>query len=294
MIFFFLMLRARGLSGSRFLSLFHDWILPSSSLKRSQMSGSPISISMELPCTLARGYKRGTFSQFVQTQISWAWPPSHLSLNSSTNLKPDSHQVLFLFSVMYTTPCWSLTEAINGDLTMWLLIQDLRPHRQRNTLASKGPLRLVPAPLAAMYSLRCTGSGGRRGCQVFSFCFFPPLDYLQVSSLERQPSVWEVSSFLVLMSKPAACCWNLAGRAPDSRTVPHALLSGKGTPCEQLQSPGSDRASSCSPGLGGRGGPTEDLSPASPREPQRRGLGQRGDSTISPRLVRYQHQQPLP
>ncbi|XP_035559392.1 S-adenosylmethionine mitochondrial carrier protein isoform X7 [Canis lupus familiaris] len=153
--------------------------------------------------------------------------------------------------------------------------------------------RLVPAPLAAMYSLRCTGSGGRRGCQ----------DYLQVSSLERQPSVWEVSSFLVLMSKPAACCWNLAERAPDSGRCPMLCSQERGR-----------RASSCSrqarrsvqqptwcetepavaaQGLGGRGGPTEDLSPP-PREPQRRGLGQRGDSTISPRLVRYQHQQPLP
>ncbi|XP_077714270.1 mitochondrial S-adenosylmethionine carrier protein isoform X13 [Canis aureus] len=121
--------------------------------------------------------------------------------------------------------------------------------------------RLVPAPLAAMYSLRCTGSGGRRGCQ----------DYLQVSSLERQPSVWEVSSFLVLMSKPAACCWNLAERAPDSGRCPMLCSQERGR-----------RASSCSrqarrsvqqptwcetepavaaQGLGGRGGPTEDLSP---------------------------------
>uniref|UniRef100_A0A8C0N084 Mitochondrial S-adenosylmethionine carrier protein n=1 Tax=Canis lupus familiaris TaxID=9615 RepID=A0A8C0N084_CANLF len=128
-------------------------------------------------------------------------------------------------------------------------------------------------------------------------------DYLQVSSLERQPSVWEVSSFLVLMSKPAACCWNLAERAPDSGRCPMLCSQERGR-----------RASSCSrqarrsvqqptwcetepavaaQGLGGRGGPTEDLSPP-PREPQRRGLGQRGDSTISPRLVRYQHQQPLP
>ncbi|XP_072641569.1 mitochondrial S-adenosylmethionine carrier protein isoform X6 [Canis lupus baileyi] len=121
--------------------------------------------------------------------------------------------------------------------------------------------RLVPAPLAATYSLRCTGSGGRRGCQ----------DYLQVSSLERQPSVWEVSSFLVLMSKPAACCWNLAERAPDSGRCPMLCSQERGR-----------RASSCSrqarrsvqqptwcetepavaaQGLGGRGGPTEDLSP---------------------------------
>ncbi|XP_025740496.1 mitochondrial S-adenosylmethionine carrier protein isoform X2 [Callorhinus ursinus] len=72
--------------------------------------------------------------------------------------------------------------------------------------------RLVPAPLVGMCCLRCTGSGGHRGCQ----------DYLQVSSLEWQPSVWEVSSFLVLMSKPAACSWNLAESAPESGTVPQA------------------------------------------------------------------------
>ncbi|XP_032314018.1 S-adenosylmethionine mitochondrial carrier protein isoform X1 [Camelus ferus] len=41
-------------------------------------------------------------------------------------------------------------------------------------------------------------------------------DYLQVSSLEWQPSVWEVSSFLVLMTKLAAFCWNLAERGPES------------------------------------------------------------------------------
>ncbi|KAF3828997.1 hypothetical protein GH733_003261, partial [Mirounga leonina] len=63
---------------------------------------------------------------------------------------------------------------------------------------------MVPAPLVGMCCPRCMGSGGHRGCQ----------DYLQVSSLEWQPSVWEVSSFLVLMSKPAACSWNLAESAP--------------------------------------------------------------------------------
>nr|XP_035930553.1 S-adenosylmethionine mitochondrial carrier protein isoform X6 [Halichoerus grypus] len=55
-------------------------------------------------------------------------------------------------------------------------------------------------------------------------------DYLQVSSLEWQPSVWEVSSFLVLMSKPAACSWNLAESALESGTVPQAWLSRKGAP----------------------------------------------------------------
>uniref|UniRef100_A0A8C0MVV6 Mitochondrial S-adenosylmethionine carrier protein n=1 Tax=Canis lupus familiaris TaxID=9615 RepID=A0A8C0MVV6_CANLF len=179
-----------------------------------------------------------------------------------------------------------LAKTFCKQVGLFLRVTDLRPRELTCFMLCS---RLVPAPLAAMYSLRCTGSGGRRGCQ----------DYLQVSSLERQPSVWEVSSFLVLMSKPAACCWNLAERAPDSGRCPMLCSQERGR-----------RASSCSrqarrsvqqptwcetepavaaQGLGGRGGPTEDLSPP-PREPQRRGLGQRGDSTISPRLVRYQHQ----
>ncbi|XP_036075798.1 S-adenosylmethionine mitochondrial carrier protein isoform X3 [Rousettus aegyptiacus] len=56
--------------------------------------------------------------------------------------------------------------------------------------------RLVPVLLVGMYSLPCIRCGGHRGCQ----------DYLQVSFLEWQQSVWEVSSFLVLTSKLAACC----------------------------------------------------------------------------------------
>ncbi|XP_053753452.1 S-adenosylmethionine mitochondrial carrier protein isoform X4 [Panthera pardus] len=93
--------------------------------------------------------------------------------------------------------------------------------------------RLVPAPLVGMCSLPCTGSGGHRGWR----------DYLQVSSLERQPSVWEASSFLVLMTKPAACYWNLAEGAPESRTAPHAPLSRKGAAVRT----GSLPVSSCSP-----------------------------------------------
>uniref|UniRef100_A0A8C7AU29 Mitochondrial S-adenosylmethionine carrier protein n=1 Tax=Neovison vison TaxID=452646 RepID=A0A8C7AU29_NEOVI len=83
--------------------------------------------------------------------------------------------------------------------------------------------RLVPAPLVGTYCLHCTGSGGRMGCQ----------DYLQVSSLEWQPSAWEVSSFLVLMSKPAACCWKLAERGPEAGMVPSARLSRKRVPWGQ-------------------------------------------------------------
>ncbi|XP_077714265.1 mitochondrial S-adenosylmethionine carrier protein isoform X9 [Canis aureus] len=151
-----------------------------------------------------------------------------------------------------------LAKTFCKQVGLFLRVTDLRPRELTCFMLCS---RLVPAPLAAMYSLRCTGSGGRRGCQ----------DYLQVSSLERQPSVWEVSSFLVLMSKPAACCWNLAERAPDSGRCPMLCSQERGR-----------RASSCSrqarrsvqqptwcetepavaaQGLGGRGGPTEDLSP---------------------------------
>ncbi|XP_035559394.1 S-adenosylmethionine mitochondrial carrier protein isoform X10 [Canis lupus familiaris] len=218
--------------------------------------------------------------------------------NDSFLIGPVSHVGVLKsgFAAAVTTPLdvaktrIMLAKTFCKQVGLFLRVTDLRPRELTCFMLCS---RLVPAPLAAMYSLRCTGSGGRRGCQ----------DYLQVSSLERQPSVWEVSSFLVLMSKPAACCWNLAERAPDSGRCPMLCSQERGR-----------RASSCSrqarrsvqqptwcetepavaaQGLGGRGGPTEDLSPP-PREPQRRGLGQRGDSTISPRLVRYQHQQPLP
>ncbi|XP_025312289.1 S-adenosylmethionine mitochondrial carrier protein isoform X2 [Canis lupus familiaris] len=237
---------------------------------------------------LYRGYK-----STVLREALWSWRQDHVV---------DCWQSAVCgafaggFAAAVTTPLdvaktrIMLAKTFCKQVGLFLRVTDLRPRELTCFMLCS---RLVPAPLAAMYSLRCTGSGGRRGCQ----------DYLQVSSLERQPSVWEVSSFLVLMSKPAACCWNLAERAPDSGRCPMLCSQERGR-----------RASSCSrqarrsvqqptwcetepavaaQGLGGRGGPTEDLSPP-PREPQRRGLGQRGDSTISPRLVRYQHQQPLP
>lgn len=49
---------------------------------------------------------------------------------------------------------------------------------------------------------------------------FSPLDYLQVSYPEWQQSVWEVSSFLVLMTELAALSWNLAEKGRDSETAP--------------------------------------------------------------------------
>ncbi|XP_077714273.1 mitochondrial S-adenosylmethionine carrier protein isoform X16 [Canis aureus] len=186
--------------------------------------------------------------------------------NDSFLIGPVSHVGVLKsgFAAAVTTPLdvaktrIMLAKTFCKQVGLFLRVTDLRPRELTCFMLCS---RLVPAPLAAMYSLRCTGSGGRRGCQ----------DYLQVSSLERQPSVWEVSSFLVLMSKPAACCWNLAERAPDSGRCPMLCSQERGR-----------RASSCSrqarrsvqqptwcetepavaaQGLGGRGGPTEDLSP---------------------------------
>uniref|UniRef100_A0A4W2IQS2 Mitochondrial S-adenosylmethionine carrier protein n=1 Tax=Bos indicus x Bos taurus TaxID=30522 RepID=A0A4W2IQS2_BOBOX len=65
-------------------------------------------------------------------------------------------------------------------------------------------------------------------------------DYLQVSSLAWQPSVWEVSSFLVFMTKLAAFCWNLAERAPESEMAP---AFKKGSCCEK-SFPSSEQLSS--------------------------------------------------
>ncbi|XP_059735830.1 mitochondrial S-adenosylmethionine carrier protein isoform X3 [Bos taurus] len=90
--------------------------------------------------------------------------------------------------------------------------------------------RLVPAPRAGTSSLPCTRFGGHRGCR----------DYLQVSSLAWQPSVWEVSSFLVFTTKLAAFCWNLAERAPESEMAP---AFKKGSCCEK-SFPSSEQLSS--------------------------------------------------
>ncbi|XP_040102545.1 S-adenosylmethionine mitochondrial carrier protein isoform X3 [Oryx dammah] len=90
--------------------------------------------------------------------------------------------------------------------------------------------RLVPAPQVGISSLPCMRFGGHRGCR----------DYLQVSSLEWQPSVWEVSSFLVLTTKLAVFCWNLAERAPESEMAPPF----KKGPCCGKSFPSSEQLSS--------------------------------------------------
>uniref|UniRef100_A0A8C2PGT9 Mitochondrial S-adenosylmethionine carrier protein n=1 Tax=Capra hircus TaxID=9925 RepID=A0A8C2PGT9_CAPHI len=64
--------------------------------------------------------------------------------------------------------------------------------------------------------------------------------YLQVSSLGWQPSVWEVSSFLVLTTKLAAFCWNLAESAPESEMAPPF----KKGPCCEKSFPSSEQLSS--------------------------------------------------
>uniref|UniRef100_A0A8C2PJT8 Mitochondrial S-adenosylmethionine carrier protein n=1 Tax=Capra hircus TaxID=9925 RepID=A0A8C2PJT8_CAPHI len=90
--------------------------------------------------------------------------------------------------------------------------------------------RLVPAPQVGISSLPCTRFGGHRGCR----------GYLQVSSLGWQPSVWEVSSFLVLTTKLAAFCWNLAESAPESEMAPPF----KKGPCCEKSFPSSEQLSS--------------------------------------------------
>lgn len=69
----------------------------------------------------------------------------------------------------------------------------------------------------------------------------PTPDCLQVFSLEWQQSVWEVSSFLVLMTRLAACCSDSAERARES-DAPRPFLSRKGTAVGTLCLP----VSSCS------------------------------------------------
>ncbi|XP_064450079.1 mitochondrial S-adenosylmethionine carrier protein isoform X6 [Mirounga angustirostris] len=150
--------------------------------------------------------------------VKWLW-----HTDSSSYLMPVKHMLaasageVIPFSLVQF-PLW---ESLKVDLQLQ------SPHLWMWRKQESCWQRLVPAPLVGMCCPRCTGSGGHRGCQ----------DYLQVSSLEWQPSVWEVSSFLVLMSKPAACSWNLAESAPESGTVPQAWLSRKGAPGEQPHGP---------------------------------------------------------
>ncbi|XP_053753453.1 S-adenosylmethionine mitochondrial carrier protein isoform X5 [Panthera pardus] len=171
----------------------------------------------------------GSFPNAAAFFITYEYVKWFLHTDSSSYLMPVKHMLaasageVIPFSLVQF-PLW---ESLKVDLQLW------SPRLWMWQKQGSCWQRLVPAPLVGMCSLPCTGSGGHRGWR----------DYLQVSSLERQPSVWEASSFLVLMTKPAACYWNLAEGAPESRTAPHAPLSRKGAAVRT----GSLPVSSCSP-----------------------------------------------
>uniref|UniRef100_A0A4W2IQ35 Mitochondrial S-adenosylmethionine carrier protein n=1 Tax=Bos indicus x Bos taurus TaxID=30522 RepID=A0A4W2IQ35_BOBOX len=110
----------------------------------------------------------------------------------------------------------------------------------KSTVLREIPFSLVQFPLweslKALWSWRqdhVVDSWQSAVCGAFA-------DYLQVSSLAWQPSVWEVSSFLVFMTKLAAFCWNLAERAPESEMAP---AFKKGSCCEK-SFPSSEQLSS--------------------------------------------------
>nr|XP_031542191.1 S-adenosylmethionine mitochondrial carrier protein isoform X2 [Vicugna pacos] len=99
----------------------------------------------------------------------------------------------------------------------------------KSTVLREIPFSLVQFPLweslKALWSWRqdhVVDSWQSAVCGAFA-------DYLQVSSLEWQPSAWEVSSFSVLMTKLAAFCWDLAERGPESEAAPSFR---KGSRCE--------------------------------------------------------------
>ncbi|XP_044789599.1 S-adenosylmethionine mitochondrial carrier protein isoform X2 [Bubalus bubalis] len=110
----------------------------------------------------------------------------------------------------------------------------------KSTVLREIPFSLVQFPLweslKALWSWRqdhVVDSWQSAVCGAFA-------DYLQVSSLAWQPSVWEVSSFLVFTTKLAAFCWNLAERAPESEMAP---AFKKGSCCEK-SFPSSEQLSS--------------------------------------------------
>uniref|UniRef100_A0A4W2BLV4 Mitochondrial S-adenosylmethionine carrier protein n=1 Tax=Bos indicus x Bos taurus TaxID=30522 RepID=A0A4W2BLV4_BOBOX len=110
----------------------------------------------------------------------------------------------------------------------------------KSTVLREIPFSLVQFPLweslKALWSWRqdrVVDSWQAAVCGAFA-------DYLQVSSLAWQPSVWEVSSFLVFTTKLAAFCWNLAERAPESEMAP---AFKKGSCCEK-SFPSSEQLSS--------------------------------------------------
>ncbi|XP_070215788.1 mitochondrial S-adenosylmethionine carrier protein isoform X1 [Bos mutus] len=110
----------------------------------------------------------------------------------------------------------------------------------KSTVLREIPFSLVQFPLweslKALWSWRqdhVVDSWQSAVCGAFA-------DYLQVSSLAWQPSVWEVSSSLVFTTKLAAFCWNLAERAPESEMAP---AFKKGSCCEK-SFPSSEQLSS--------------------------------------------------
>uniref|UniRef100_A0A673TNL7 Mitochondrial S-adenosylmethionine carrier protein n=1 Tax=Suricata suricatta TaxID=37032 RepID=A0A673TNL7_SURSU len=110
-----------------------------------------------------------------------------------------------------------------------------------STVLREIPFSLVQFPLwESLKALWCWRQDHVVDCWQSAVCG-AFADYLQVSSLEQQPSVWEASSFLVLTTKPAVCWWDLAEGAPESGMAPNALLSGKGAAVPM----GSLPASSC-------------------------------------------------
>ncbi|XP_060058902.1 mitochondrial S-adenosylmethionine carrier protein isoform X2 [Erinaceus europaeus] len=108
--------------------------------------------------------------------------------------------------------------------------------KTRIMLAKAGSSTASGNVLSALHGVwRTQGLPGTLCCQEYSRESIKqqgPYNYLQVSFLEWQQSVWEVSSSSVLMTKLAACCWNLAQRVHELEMVPRPLLSRRGGCCE--------------------------------------------------------------
>ncbi|XP_066899799.1 mitochondrial S-adenosylmethionine carrier protein isoform X3 [Kogia breviceps] len=157
----------------------------------------------------------GSFPNAAAFFITYEYVKWFLHTDSSSYLMPVKHMLaasageVIPFSLVQF-PLW---ESLKVDLQLQ------SPHLWTWQKPESCWQRPAPALQVGTSSLPCMGSGGYGGCR----------DYLQGSSLEWQPSVWEVSSFLVLMTRLAAFYWNLAERARESQTAP---AFKKGSCCE--------------------------------------------------------------
>ncbi|XP_060058906.1 mitochondrial S-adenosylmethionine carrier protein isoform X5 [Erinaceus europaeus] len=202
----------------------------------------------------------GSFPNAAAFFITYESVKCFLHTDSSSNLKPVKHMLaastgeVIPFSLVQF-PLWESLKALwswrqDHVLDSWqsavcgafaggfaaAVTTPLDVAKTRIMLAKAGSSTASGNVLSALHGVwRTQGLPGTLCCQEYSRESIKqqgPYNYLQVSFLEWQQSVWEVSSSSVLMTKLAACCWNLAQRVHELEMVPRPLLSRRGGCCE--------------------------------------------------------------